>query len=369
MADYQYHFYNWSTRQYIDTLPMENTSFTSEIRGAGEFSGEVPIFAEGLSAQRVLDATLAYRTKLFVERGQALVWGGWVHQVPDYDSTTGRLVVNAQESIGYLGSRYLPTLTYMGVEQLDIARGIVSAVQSETGGDMWIVPTANLSGVPRDASYSKYDYTEALGALTELSEVVGGFEFATAVTWDAGQPRENLLLGYPRLGRTGAAAAMVLEFNRFLANPGNVESYTWPGGPGFATRVHASTETDEGVVLAAQADNATALAVGYPLVETSESFDGIVAQAEIEARAAALATATSRPRVAPTFTVRAGPGTELGDFALGDDVLIRLTDFRFPARAGGAPGLAALVRITGLEVTPGPPEVYTFTMSEVLEPL
>lgn len=371
MVAYRYLFYDYSTRRLIDVLPMTGVSFGWELRGVGTMSGSIPLYADDLPASRVREAIYPYRTKLFVERGGQLVWGGWINEEPSYDSASGVVNVKAEESMGYFAQRFLPTLTYTGVDQLSIVRDILTQLQAVPGSDMWINTDPSLmSGVLRDRSYSQYDLTTALTAITQLSEVIGGFDFASQVLYDGSEiPHETLLLGYPRLGRVGSASGMVLEYDRFTGG-GNVEAFTWSdAGIKMATRLWANSETDEGVQLTASADRADLIAGGYPLMEQAEQYDGVVNYTTLQTHADALLAFRSGVRITAQVVVKAQPGVEIGDWVMGDDFLCRISDWRFPSNPStGAPGFLAYLRMVGCSVTPGVEgeESYTFTMGDFI---
>lgn len=369
MAEWAYHFYDFSTRRKIDTLPMENVRFGREHSGVGTLSGEIPMYDSGLPAHRVRDAIYAYRTKIYVERGGQLVWGGWLHEEPAYSSETGRVTINAEETLGYFSHRFLPTVEFWGVDQLEIARQLIEVCQAEPGGDMWLhVDPAVMSGVLRDRSYSRYDKTPALTALMQLSEVISGFEVSTQVVWDAGVPHELLLLGYPRIGRALRASGLVWEYDRFVTSEQTLESFTWgPSQVSLATRCFADSETDEGVQLTAMSERPDLVSAGYPLIDHAEMFDGVQEFTTLQAHADALQAFRSVPRVTATATAKAQPGLEIGDFLIGDDVLCRISDYRFPPGEDGAPGFIGYLRIVGYDCTPGPEgiETYTFTLADI----
>jgi hypothetical protein len=371
MAEYAYHFYDIATKQRIDTLPVEDPRFGWEIGGIGTFSGSLPLYADDLPATRVKDAILPYRTKVFVERGSQLVWGGWIHEEPSYDSSTGKITINAEESLGYFARRFVPTVTYTGIDQLAIARDLIDDAQAEPGGDMWITLDAGVtSGVLRDRSYAATDRKEVLAALTDLSEVINGFEVSMQTIWDGAQvPQETLLLGYPRLGRALNASGLTWEYDRFTSSQQTLESFTWASaGVPMATRCWASSETDEGVRLETYAERPDLVADGYPLMEVSETYDGISDIATLQAHADATQDFRSGPRVAAVAVAKAQQGLELGGFLLGDDVLVRLSDWRFPPGPSGEPGFIGWLRIVGIDVTPGVEgeESYQFTLADLL---
>ncbi|MEW9530751.1 hypothetical protein [Microbispora sp. NPDC049125] len=370
MADYRYYFYDISTKRLIDTLPMEEVNFGWELRGVGTLSGNIPLYADDLPAQRVREAVLPYRTKVFVERGGQLVWGGWINEEPGYDSSSGVISIKAEESLGYFANRTMPTVTYTQVDQLPMACSFIATAQADPGGDFWIhTDPTQLSGRLRDRSYSQFDQSPVLTALTQLSEVIDGFDFTSQVIWVGGMPYESLVLGYPRLGRITNTSGVVFEFDRFVGG-GNVESYTWAdAGTPMATKTWANTETDEGVQLTAHSDRPDLIADGYPIMEYSESFDGITNFSTLQEHADALATYRAGPRITAQFTVKAQPGLEIGDFLIGDDVLVRISDWRFPPDpASGAPGFIGYLRITGCNVRAGVEgeEEYQFTCADFI---
>lgn len=373
MAEYRYLFYDVSTHRLIDALPMSGVQFGYELSGVGTFSGNIPMFADDLPAERIREAILPYRTKLFVERDNQLCWGGWIHEEPSYDSATGVVQVKAEETLGYFAQRFMPTVSYAGQDQLAIARSMISAAQTKVGGDMWITTDDTvLSTVLRDRSYSEFDRSPVLTALTQLSEVIDGFEFATQTSYDGNQmPNELLLLGYPTLGRSGDASGVVLEYDRFTGT-GTCESFTWEdAGTPMATQVWASTETDEGVQLVAMASRPDLIAQGYPLLETGETFDGVVNIETLQAHADALQAFQSDTRIAAKVTIKAQAGLQLGEFLLGDQMLCRFSDWRFPPGQGGSPGFQQYLRMVACDVSPGVEgeETYTFAMADFLNPL
>lgn len=370
MAEYKYYFYDISSRRLIDVLPMEDVSFGWELRGIGTLRGSIPMYADDLPAGRVIDATLPYRTKIFVERGDELVWGGWIHEMPSYDSTTSTLNIVAEESLGYFGSRTVATSRFDAVDQFDIARALIATAQAEEGGNFWMDLNATaFSGVLRDRGYSQFDQSSVLTMLTQLSEVTNGFDFTTQVGRINADPYELLVLGYPRLGRVTSASGIVFEYDRFSSGGGNVESYTWAdAGTAMATRVWANSETDEGVQLAVKADNALLIANGYPILEYSETFDRVSDVATLDSHAAAMSAFRSGPRVVAQFVMKAQAGIEIGDFQIGDDVLVRISDHRFPVNASGGPGFLGYLRIVGASVQPGVEgeEQYQFTCADFI---
>lgn len=310
------------------------------------------------------------KTKLFIERGNSLVWGGHVVEPRSYDSTTGKITINAEETWGYFAQRFTPTLKLYGTDQITIAKTIISTLQSVPKGNanLAVVSPGGLSGIVRDGVYSQYDFTDGVTALTDLTEMQYGFEIGMDVAWTAagsGVPSETLMIAYPRLGKVGPkAVTTVFEYNRGAG--GNVISYQWPEGPGMFSRTWADATTPDGVQLDAYYDAGNLLNNGYPLVEQKVDFTSArpTTLATLQNYANKQGQICGQELVAATFTTPAAQGLTAGQWALGDDVRVRLTDFRFPAGPQGQPGLDTYMRIAQVKCSTDSSglEQYEFTL-------
>jgi hypothetical protein len=365
VAAYRYLFYDWSTMALLDTLPVEQSTFGWELSSAGTFTGAIDLRAPETPASRVIPATMPLRTKLFVERDTALIWGGHLTEPRSYDSSGGKLTVSAQETVGYFADRFVPTLALRGTDQVTIAIQVLAALQAVPGGNggLQAVAPGGLSGVLRDGVYSKWDFTAGLQALTDLTGIDDGFEFATQVHWAAGAPSETLVIGYPRLGRAGADSPAVIEYN--WGTSGNCTAYTWPDGPGLYTRTWADATTPDGVQLDAYSDNAGLIGGGYPLREqkVDVSSSKPTTQALLQAYADKHGAWANGERVAAQFTVTPVAGMEIGDWLIGDDVMVRITDWRFPPGPQGQPGFAGFMRIGQATCTPDSNGLETYQIT------
>lgn len=372
MARYRYLFYTWGG-QFIDELPVQSPAPIWPISSAGQFSGQLPLFDPDLSRDRVLAATKPKCRKLFIERDGSLIWGGWITEPRTYDSSAKTITISAEQTVGYFASRYVPTLRLFGQDQVSIAQQVIGAMQDVPGGDAGMAVTAlnGLSGVLRDGVYSKWDFTPGLQALTDLTEMESGLEFASRVTWRSGAPYEELLIAWPYLGRRRAASPLVIEFHKISG--GNCTYYNWPDGPGLATRVWSSATTPDGVQLVARKDNTDLLDLGYPLIEVKADFTSSkpTTQAALQASANRQAGWADGERTAAQFTVMPSALFQIGDANPGDDVMVRITDDRFPAGPGGRPGFAGWMRIGQLQANPDQQgqETYTVTMLNYTEPV
>lgn len=373
MALYRFHFYDWTTQTLLDTLSVEQASMTWEASSAGTFTGIMDLRDPSLPAARVIPATEPLRTKLFVERDATLIWGGQLTEPRSYDSSTGKLTINGQETIGYFSSRYVPTLKLYGYDQMTIAQTILTQLQADPGGNahLQIAFPTGLSGILRDGVYSQYDFTSGLQALTDLAGMTDGFEFGTDVQWVGGAPSETLVIAYPRLGRIGAASPAVIEYNEWTS--GNCVSYTWPDGPGLFTRTWTDATTPDGVQLDAHCDNLDLIDAGYPMFEQKIDVTSSkpTTLAILQAYANKYGGWADGERVAAVFNVRPTSGMEIGDWQMGDDVMVRISDYRFPPGPQGQPGFADYMRISQVQCTTDSNglEQYQLTTHDWTEPV
>jgi hypothetical protein len=370
---FKYRLWDWGLTGEIDVLPFQQTAPTWEVSAPGTFTGQIPMFDPNLSSARILAATEPLKTRLYVERFGELAWGGRITEPRTYDSTTKMLTVNAEETVGYFAGRFTPTLKLYGYDQVSIAEQVIAAIQAVPNGDAQLNVTAvnGLSGVLRDGVYSKWDFTPGLQALTDMTEMAQGFEFASSVQWSSGVPHEELLIAYPYLGRRRQDSPNVIEFNKLTG--GNCVSYQWPDGPGLATLTWASAQTPDGVQLVAWKYNTDLIDAGYPLIEAKADYSTSkpTTQASLQAFANRAAGWADGERVAAQFTVTPTDAMHLGTFTVGDDVLVRITDDRFPAGSQGQPGFHGWMRIGQIQCTPDANglETYVITTLDYTEPV
>jgi hypothetical protein len=374
VAAWRYLFWDWSLTRQIDQLPLQSPNMSWEVDAAGTITAQVPLFDRALSSSRVLAATAPLKTRVYCERNGKLVWGGRLIEPRAYDSSTGMLTINGEETVGYFADRFVPTLNLYGQDQIAIAEQVITSMQSVSGGDAKLAVTAlnGMSGVLRDGVYSKWDFTPGLQALTDITEMESGFEFASRVSWDAfGVPYDELLLAYPYLGRRRTASPAVIEYNH--RGGGNCQSYQWPDGPGLFVRTYTGATTPDGVQLVAWADTTPLLDEGYPLLEQKVDVTSSkpTTQAALQGYANRAAGWASGERVAAQFTMKPNPSLDISTFGLGDDVLVRITDHRFPAGPGGRPGFAGWMRVGQIQCIPDQNglEQYVVTTLDYTEPV
>lgn len=364
MATFRYLFCDWQNKL-IDQLPVQAATPTWGVSTPGTFSGQI-VLGDQLKGPRVRAATRPLKTKLFIERDGALQWGGQITEPRSYDSNSRTVTISAQETAGYLASVFLPTLSLLGQDQVAIAEQVVAAAQAQFGANagLTVTPLTVVSEVLRDGTWSQSDFTAALQALTDMTEASDGFEFTSRVSWQNGVPFEEILVAYPMLGRRGSASPLVIEYNEDTG-AGNCQNYTWPDGPGLATRVWGSATTADGVQLIASADNADLFGSGYPLIEAKVDFSSSkpATQASLQGYVTRQAAFADGEVTAAQFTVTPSDDFHLGLFTVGDDVRVRITDEWFPAGPGSQPGFDGWMRIGQLQCAADQNGQETYTVT------
>lgn len=357
MATYRYLFADLRTNQVLAELPLKSPHFELGLPRAGAFSGSLPLGDAKIAALDPINATIPTRTAVYVDRDGVLLWGGiiWTRR---YRSNSKTLELTGAEFRSYFDYRQIiTTAPFAGIDQLAIARSLVTAAQAYTGGDIGVTVGAETSGVLRDRTYNGYELKNVGEALTQLCEVDAGFDLAVDVAYVAGVPTKTLALGYPRRGRRAPDSGWMFEY------PGNITDYEWPeDGTGMATTRRATGAGDQQGMLIATAPDTSLIDAGYPLLEDSRAYGDVVVQATLQAHANADLAASRQVLTIPTITVRADMDPMIGTYIVGDDCRVRIQDERFPA------GIDGFFRIVNITVDPqdNGPEKVVLTLGQAL---
>ncbi|MEU8721519.1 hypothetical protein [Streptomyces antimycoticus] len=333
--------------QLLDALPVQGVSLDDYIGKTGRLAGTVPI-PNAAIADRARRALLPGRTGVWVERGREIWWGGilWTLSL----ASDARGFLGAQVQCGgwesYLYRRLLfDTLTANDVDQFDIARQLIDYAQNVEGGDIGITYDTDVSGVPRDRTFSRYDLPSVGELLDQLGAVEDGFEWRIASFRDTdGRRVKRLQLGHPVI-RTGATEIV-------LDHPGPVLSYTWPTDATQKANAWQSRGASVNGNLASESCPLTSpllvadddLAAGWPRLDGSSDYTTVEQQATLDAHARADATAARNPVTIPEVTVLLG-GT-ITPALLGATVRLRIRDLWHPT------ALDARYRVVGMSISP-----------------
>lgn len=360
MANYRFLAYDLRTNVALDELPLSVKKFGDNLDGSGEFEADLPI--EAATASLRMAATVPERTAIFVERDGVLMQGYVLWR--RVRSLEAPMKLWGMSFPSFLRrQRIVADLAYAGVDQLTIARGLITHMQSQAGGNIGINVGSGVSGVLRAHTYYGYERKNIGDALSELAELDLGFNWAIDVAWSGGVPAKNLTLSYPRRGRIAGSTGIVFESGK------NLTGYTFTeDGTRSARAVDVLGSGDGKDMKISTAVDTALIDAGYPLTAEvmARKDESVVATLD------AMAIAAVRARAAtPTFlSIAVQPDDVdggLGTWIVGDDALVRITDQNFPARSDGTPGYQAYHRIVGYEVDipDAGPETVNITLGAI----
>lgn len=102
-AEYRYFAVDIISNTLIAEIPLKGVSFGRALKGAGEFSGNIPVINKTASFD-LYESTMPGRTAIYAMRSGECVWGGiiWSRQ---YNLVSRELSINASEFTSYLHRR------------------------------------------------------------------------------------------------------------------------------------------------------------------------------------------------------------------------------------------------------------------------
>jgi len=364
---YRYLFADLLTNQILAELPLTGVTFSNVLNSSGSFSGHLLLSDLSESGYDLVNTTIPGRTAIYVDRNGVLVWGGilWTRQ---YDSTSQTLTFGAREFESYFERRIInELLDYQNIDQLTIVRNLMTEAQAYPNGNIGVIVGTETSGVLVSRTYYAYEYKKFFDAFKDLSNAGStfGFDFNIDVQYDtSNNPIKLLRLDYPHRGKIYSASdpsALVFDF------PSNLIHYQWPeNGAAMANTIYAiGPGSNEGKLLAFS-QNTSQLSAGYPFLEDTVTYNDIYDGTLLANLAAGEVQAKLNPVVTAQISLPAYVDPVLGSYKTGDQILIRITDDRFPAPSAGGFGLTTVKRITAINVQTGEsgPETVTLTLAD-----
>lgn len=363
-TNYRYLFVDLLSNSIIGELPLTGVGFTQQLNQPGTFQGH--LLLSGINADKfnVDPSTIPAHCGLYVDRNGILVWGGVIWG-RSYNSTSQTLTFSAQEWISYFDHRRITQdVDFVNIDQLVIAKTLIEDAQAAPYGNINVGYNSEgetTSGVLISRTYYNYEFKNVYQAIQDLSRQGDGFDFHIDVAYDGitGLPAKYFNTYYPRSGLQYSFGDPNVPVFTFPA--GNMVEYEYPeDGSAVANTVYAlGAGSNEGKQIATGQD-ATKLAEGWVLLETTANYSDVTDQIMLQEVANAQALATSYPPVVLKVVVPAYVDPVFGTYEVGDDARIIITDSRFPNT------LDQIYRIVGLTVQPGEsgPERVTLSLSQ-----
>lgn len=371
-TNYRYLFADLVTNDILAEIPLTNVSFTQSLNTPGSFSGTILGSDIAEQGYDIPNTTIPARTAIYVDRDGVLIWGGiiWIRT---WNSDTQHWSFQAREFGSYFERRRITydfmdgnqALVYDNEDQLFVAQDLMYLAQQQAGGDIGIVIPNNTSGVNVTRVYYDYEFKDLWGAIKDLSNQQDGFDFNIDVAYDANlEPRKYAQTAYPQRGVPFVASspsALVFEF------PGNIVTYEWPDdGSVVANEMYGiGPQSNEAKIRAVATAPTDQIAAGWPLLEDTVSYTDQYDPTLLYQQTLGEVTAKQLPVVTPKIVVPAYVSPVLGSYKTGDEVLLRITDDRFPNYGSGF-GLSQVYRIVAISVQPGEdgPERVTLTLTD-----
>lgn len=358
---YRYLFANLLTNEIVGELPLTGVSFTQQLNQAGTLTGHLLISGMTTAQFNVDASTIPGKTCLYVDRNGELIWGG-VIWLRTYNSAEQVLSITAREFESYFERRRVSTTTaFANTDQLVIARDLIDNAQAVANGDIGVITGAETSGVLVDRVYYDYELKTVYSAIQDLSRQEDGFDFNINVSYDpiTEEPIKTLILGYPRTGT-------VYDINdpeafTFIFPAGNIVEYEYPEDGAIAANTiwALGAGSNEGKLLAVAQDSSK-LSDGWALLEDQANYSDVTDGTVLSELAIGQVQAVSYPPTTIKVVVPAYVSPALGEYGIGDDARLIITDERFPNT------LDEVYRIVGLSVQPGEdgPERVTLTLTK-----
>jgi hypothetical protein len=341
----------------IDELEVRGLKYGPRLNGVGSVSGSVKLPSPRTAAGRIKgaiinDALDECRRVLIVERNGVIVGDGIVWKAPYVDAKQSRVLQSATSHWSYFRHRHIAARSvYAAVDQLTIARDLISDAQAVPGGNVGVIHNATTSGVLRDRIYESWELKNLGEAIEQLAGVQDGFDFGVDLHWDpaTGNLVRTLTLSYPRRGRSYLHTGHVFELGR------NMTSFEWPSDGSLTANKVWGVGAGEGksMLLTAAVDASQIQPIasggpGYPLLEDVLTNKDVLVRSTLEEQATARLFARSTPLVVPKITVRADMDPVLGSYIEGDAARVIIPPRKSPRFPDG---LDTFYRILGWDVT------------------
>lgn len=323
---YRYLFADLLTNTILAELPLTGVSFTTQLNQAGTFSGHLLLGGIDATEYNAYNATIPGRTAIYVDRNGLLIYGGIIWG-RNYDSKTQTLSIDAREFESYFEKRRITQTTdFTNIDQLAIARNLITQAQSAPYGNIGVQVGTETSGVTISRTYYDYEYKGVYSAFQDLSRGDNGFDFNINVAYDgSGNPSKTLALGYPRLGTVYSSTSTTAPV--FVFPAGNIVSYNYPeDGSIAANTIYAlGAGSNEGKLIVTGQD-ATKFTEGWALLEEQANYSDVTDQTYLQDLADGQIAAVSYPPTVLKISVPAFVDPIVGTYSVGDDARVMITD-------------------------------------------
>jgi hypothetical protein len=368
-----------------DNLPLNVQSFGMQLNGTGSLTGALnlnELYAVNAPAVAALECR---RGVVWVLQDGYPVWAGVVWDWPDQGRQSGTLQIQAQTLDSVWSHRLITdTIQYQAVDIfqafIDLVKygmskqspyiasispaatrpaAYLSMVATNGAVARLVLPTGSsaVAQVPWTAGHTYSDLTQISSAWQDMC-ASGSLEYAFVPGLDSsGNLTVFLQLGYLRLGRTAPSSGYMLSY------PGNVIDYGYQRTGSQSSNYVWATAPPNGAALQWESAwphgaDLTDLGAGYPLMESTVSWQGsvVTSQSQVNSFADGQVKLRGQAMTLPLIKVGGSSRPRLRDIVLGDSTTLTATSSLHPPKANGAPGLQMSVRVVGWTAYPPGPQ-------------
>lgn len=350
---YTYYAVEFTTGRVVTELPLAAFSGGRHLVGGPLQASLILADLTDTARRELLEVTTPLKYSVAADRngvcvGEWLIW----KRSRAYGEDVVQLV--GQEPVSYLDSRQVGAANYVNVDQLTIARNMATqafaGAPSGGAGSVAVTIPAVLSGVLRTRRYEAGEATTGQ-RLSELSEVIGGFDYLIDPEWVAvggiRYVRRTMRLQYPMAGidqpsrfdlsgpdgQGGSALGLAVA-----EDGGKLASAATAVGSGEGSDKVQHTATTDALTDA-----------GFPYSEISRSWTSVSETGTIIGHAQELLAVSQILELPPTVTVLADSEPAVGEYSLGDRIwVVADPSPTFPD------GYTERVRILGWTLAPPP---------------
>lgn len=372
---------------FVAYLPFTNVRWSRILNGAGSFSAELTLprvdaMADALTVAGELvvvgdemvtvgatkarteslvrgyrDGTTPLSRCVYVERDGVVLDAYWL---VEREPTETGVRVSGVQMWGLLRKRRIRwEAKFTGIDQLAIARSLVTRTQEQSGGNLGITLGTETSGRLRDREWQPWEDKPLGEAIEQLAAVIDGFDFRLDVERSGDTYTRRLRLFHPRAGRDAISTGHVWSLGA------NMTHLAWPESGERSENSVAALGDGEGVAKVRTVHTDTAvLAEGHPLLEGTILHSSVRDVATLDGHARAHLEDFARPITRPRATVLADKAPALGAYVPGDFARLVVPPRRHVWWPDGLDVFRRIVEIHGQVPVDGEPELVDLIFEE-----
>lgn len=320
----------------------------------GAFRASMPItnLSLGEQARKIVPG----RTKIHVMRDRD-IWGTYpVWRAEPAMDDQGHLTLRIQgasiESYFYR-RKIRSTLTYTGMDQIDIARSLLGDMGGRPEGNIGLGYMGGVSGVVRDDRTYRASENASYGErLEQLANTADGFEYMVRsfVDPDTGLRALQWVWGCPTLGSPGVI--------RDITQPGKIKAWSYPSDATQAATAWQARGDTINTNLGARSEPLMSqvyeagdlLAAGWPLLDRTEDYSSVRSKSVLNGYAQQLAITRSGTVSIPRVLVHFDTTFAIDPNYLGDTAKFTLVNDYFPLGEDGTPTFTKAWRVVGMDL-------------------